>query len=137
MLQAQLAQSKSLNAAILKSHKNVDSYLFSPQQAALHDLDELYALATNGLQFLASSQSSYPRKRTKDHHSGHNDLRSILNNSPLFLPSARVMRDRTTLNPDENDMINNEVDDVLHTISPWLTQQAAGGVIEWLVRRYR
>jgi U3 small nucleolar RNA-associated protein 10 len=137
MLQAQLAQSKSLNAALLKSHKNVDSYLFSPQQAAQHDLDSLYALACNGLQFLASSQSSsssHSRKRTRDHH---DDLRSILNNSLLFMPSTKVMRDRTTLSPDENDLINNEVDNVLYAISPWLTEQAAGGVIEWLVRRYR
>lgn len=139
MLQAQLAQSKSLNAALLKSHKNVESYLFTPQQAAHHDLDSLYALATNGLQFLASSQSLSPhlRKRSKEFKDTHADLRSILNNSPLFVSSARVMRDKTSLTPEENQVLDKEIEQVLYAISPWLMEQAAGGILEWLVRRYR
>ncbi|CAG7851278.1 SubName: Full=Uncharacterized protein {ECO:0000313/EMBL:CCA66475.1} [Serendipita indica DSM 11827] len=119
MLSAQLAQSVSLNARSLKDHKSIESYLFSSQQARQHDLDTVFQLAQNGLQLLATSSSS---------------LKTL--KSPL-LSSPAKFSDRTRLSPEENHILDDQIKDLLFAISPFLTEQGASTIIEWLVRRYR
>lgn len=128
MLKAQLAASTSLNAALLNpkaGYRHVESYLFSTQQAAAHDLDSLHALATNALNFLSTTSN--------------NDIISI-SKCPLFAPSAAAttaFKDRSFLTPEENASIDTLVENVLLTVSPWLLEQAGGSILEWLVRRWR
>jgi len=119
MLSTQLQQSSSLNAALLKSHKNQDSYLFTPQQARLHDFDAIFQLAQNGLSLLATSSKQL------------NDL-----NSPLFAQNAKFT-DRTRVSVDENAALDVAIEKLLFAISPFLMEQAASKIMEWLVRRYR
>jgi len=119
MLSAQLQQSSSLNAALLKNHKFQESYLFTPQQARLHDLDAIFQLAQNGLHLLATSSKH---------------LKSL--NSPLFAPSAKFT-DRTRISVEENAVLDAAIEKLLFAISPFLMEQAASKIIEWLVRRYR
>ena len=119
MLSAQLQQSSSLNAALLKNHKFQESYLFTPQQARLHDLDAIFQLAQNGLHLLATSSKH---------------LKSL--NSPLFAPSAKFT-DRTRISVEENAVLDVAIENLLFAISPFLMEQAASKIIEWLVRRYR
>ena len=119
MLAAQLAQSASLSAKSLKDQKYIDSYLFPPHQARQHDLDTIFQLAQNGLQLLATSSSS---------------LKTL--KSPLFSRSTKFI-DRTRLSPEENHTLNDQIKDLLFAISPFLTEQGASNIIEWLVRRYR
>jgi len=119
MLGAQLQQSSSLHAALLKNHKFQESYLFTPQQARLHDLDAVFQLAQNGLHLLST-------------HSKH--VKSL--NSPLFALSAKFA-DRTRLSLEENAALDAAIEQLLFAISPFLTEQAASKIVEWLVRRYR
>jgi U3 small nucleolar RNA-associated protein 10 len=119
MLSAQLQQSSSLNAVLLKNHKFQESYLFTPQQARLHDLDAVFQLAQNGLHLLATSSKQ---------------LKSL--NSPLFAPSAKFT-DRTRISVEENAVLDAAIEKLLYAISPFLMEQAASKIVEWLVRRYR
>lgn len=119
MLSAQLQQSASLNASFLKTHKNVESYLFTPQQARQHDLDTIFQLAQNGLQLLSTSSKQ---------------IKSL--NSPLFSSSSKFT-DRTKLSTEENNTLNVAIEKLLFALAPFLMEQAASKVIEWLVRRYR
>ncbi|KIM29205.1 hypothetical protein M408DRAFT_120332 [Serendipita vermifera MAFF 305830] len=119
MLAAQLEQSASLNAQFLKTHKNVESYLFSPQQARQHDIDAIFQLAQNGLHLLATSSKQ---------------IKSL--NSPLFASSAKFT-DRTSLAAAENASLDVAIEKLLFALAPYLMEQAASKIIEWLVRRYR
>lgn len=121
MLKAQLAQSASLNANLLHGNKATESYLFDPQEARLHDLDSILHLALNGLQLLLST-------------SGSKQLRQLKNS--LFAPSAKFT-DRTKLSAQDNTVLDGQIENLLFHISPFLTDQAASRIIEWLIRRYR
>jgi U3 small nucleolar RNA-associated protein 10 len=121
MLKAQLAQSASLNAIGLQSNKSIESYLFSPQEARLHDLDSILHLAQNGLQLLIST-------------SGSKNLRQY--KTSLIAPSAKFT-DRTKLSAQENATLDGQIESLLLHISPFLTEPAASRIIEWLIRRYR
>ncbi|KAG8860617.1 snoRNA-binding rRNA-processing protein utp10 [Serendipita sp. 411] len=119
MLATQLARTASLNANFLQNKKNVESYLFTQEQARHHDLDAVYQLAQNGLELLSV---------------GSKHLKTL--KSSLLTPSSRFT-DRTMLSKEENAAIDEEVETLLFAISPFLMEQAASKVVEWLVRRFR
>jgi hypothetical protein len=122
-LAAQLAQTKSLNAALLTERGRrapTKSYLFAPGAAAdAHDLDALLALGVNGLAQL----------RTLDSRLGSYE-------DALFSPRARET-DRTLLTRDAAEALDAQIEGVLLLLGPWIMEPAAGRVIEWLVRRFR
>ncbi|PVG00071.1 hypothetical protein CPB86DRAFT_701979 [Serendipita vermifera] len=119
MLRDQLLQSSSLNAALLKNHGNEVSYLFTSQEARFQDLDSVFSLAHNGFQLLATSSKQLANFKT-----------------PLLSPAAKLI-DRTRLSKEENEDLDRTIEALLFAISPFLTEQGASKIIEWLVRRFR
>jgi U3 small nucleolar RNA-associated protein 10 len=119
MLRDQLIQSSSLNTAVLKNHATQNSYLFTPQEARLQDLDSIFSLARNGFQLLATSSRQIANFKT-----------------PLLSPAAKLI-DRTSLSKEQNEALDRTIEALLFVISPFLMEQGASKVIEWLVRRFR
>ncbi|CAG8656225.1 17359_t:CDS:2, partial [Acaulospora colombiana] len=119
MLRDQLLQSSSLNAALLKNHGNQVSYLFTSQEARLQDLDSIFSLAHNGFQLLATLSKQLANFKT-----------------PLLSPAAKLT-DRTHLSKEENEDLDRTIEALLFAISPFLMEQGASKIIEWLVRRFR
>lgn len=114
-LASQLAQSASLNSALLKRGP-VDSYLFTGKEAAAHDLDTIHALAHNSFLALDPNLSQFEEQ--------------------LFSNSARTT-DRTLLNNADAAELDSAIKQFLVRLGPWLLEQSAGRVVEWLVRRFR
>ena len=120
-LAAQLAQSASLNAALLNPNRRrpTDSYLFPAKEAAQHDLDAIYAIGNNGFTQLMSMEPGL-----KQFERG------------LFSDSARNT-DRTLLNAEANEELNKQIASLLPLLGPFLLDAPTGRVLEWLVRRFR
>ncbi|KAJ3564821.1 hypothetical protein NP233_g8044 [Leucocoprinus birnbaumii] len=121
-LAAQLAQSTSLNVALLadrSKRKPIESYLFTGREADQHDLDSIYALGTNA--FLKLCSVDHRLKRFEH---------------DLFSDRARSL-DRTLLGREENEKLNALIGQFLGLLGPWLLENPAARVIEWLVRRFR
>ncbi|KAH9837712.1 armadillo-type protein [Rhodofomes roseus] len=120
-LAAQLAQSASLNAALLNTsrRRSTESYLFSAKEAQQHDLDAIFALGTNGFAQLKSLDSA---------------LRHF--EQALFSDSAKGT-DRTLLPADANAELDRQIASFLPLIGPFLLDAPTGRVLEWLVRRFR
>ena len=120
-LAAQLAQSTSLNAALLNPNRRrpTESYLFPAKEAAQHDLDAIYAIGNNGFSQLMSLDPS---------------LRQF--ERSLFSDAAKNT-DRTLLNAEANEELNKQIASLLPLLGPFLLDAPTGRVIEWLVRRFR
>ncbi|KZT68072.1 hypothetical protein DAEQUDRAFT_348588 [Daedalea quercina L-15889] len=121
ILAAQLAQSASLNAALLNtsSRRPTESYLFSAKDAQQHDLDAIFALGTNGFTQLKSLDSSFNHFEQS-----------------LFSDAAKGT-DRTLLPVDANEKLNKQIASFLPLLGPFLLDAPTGRVVEWLVRRFR
>ena len=121
-LVAQLAQSASLNSALLvdrSRRKSGESYLFTGREADQHDLESIHALGVNGLLHLASLSSA---------------LRPF--EESLFSDASKVM-DRTLLSADANVQLDKTIAAFLSLLGPYLMEIPTGKVLEWLVRRFR
>lgn len=121
-LAAQLAQSASLNVAILadrSKRKPAESYLFTGRDAEKHDLDAIFALGTNAFMKLCSVDQRLKRFEQK-----------------LFSDKARSL-DRTLLGKEEGETLSDAIGGFLALLGPWLLDAPAARVIEWLVRRFR
>ncbi|KAF9451337.1 hypothetical protein P691DRAFT_663457 [Macrolepiota fuliginosa MF-IS2] len=121
-LAAQLAQSASLNVALLadrSKRKPTESYLFTDRDADQHDLDSIYALGTNSFLKLCSVDQRLKRFELE-----------------LFSDRARAM-DRTLLGTEEDEKLSEAIGQFLGLLGPWLLEAPAARVIEWLVKRFR
>ncbi|KAK7688534.1 hypothetical protein QCA50_008072 [Cerrena zonata] len=121
-LAAQLAQSTSLNTALLvdkSRRKPTESYLFTPKEAQQHDLDSIHALGVN----------SFTKLATLDY-----TLRSY--ETSLFSDQAKAL-DRTLQPAQVVEELNQTLDSFLPLLGPYLLESSTGRVIEWLVRRFR
>lgn len=121
-LAAQLAQSASLNSALLvdrSRRKAGGSYLFTGKEADRHDLESIHALGLNGLLHLASLDVAL--QPYEDH---------------LFSDQAKSL-DRTLLPPDAVSQLDKTIAAFLGFLGPHLLEAPTGKVIEWLVRRFR
>jgi U3 small nucleolar RNA-associated protein 10 len=121
-LAAQLAQSASLNVALLtdrSKRKPSESYLFTGREADQHDLDSIHALGTNAFLKLCSVDQR---------------LRSF--EYDLFSDRARAL-DRTLLGREEDEKLSGLIGQFLGLLGPWLLEAPTARVIEWLVRRFR
>lgn len=121
-LAAQLAQSASLNAAILvdrSRRKAGESYLFTGREADQHDLESIHALGVNGLAQLAFLCPS---------------LRAF--EDPLFSDQAKAT-DRTLLSIEASTQLDKTIATFLCLLGPYLLENPTGKILEWLVRRFR
>lgn len=121
-LAAQLAQGASLNSAILvdrSRRKTRDSYLFTGQDADLHDLESIHALGLNGFLQLVSLNPSL----------------EIFEDA--FFSDAAKSTDRTLLSPAASDQLDKTIASFLPLLGPYLMDAPTGKVIEWLVQRFR
>lgn len=121
-LAAQLAQSASLNVALLadrSKRKPAESYLFTGRDADQHDLDSIYAFSTNAFLHLCSIEQRLKRFEQE-----------------LFSDRARAL-DRTLLGKEEDEKLSDAIGEFLALLGPWLLEATTSRVIEWLVRRFR
>lgn len=121
-LAVQLAQSASLNVALLadrSKRKPTESYLFTGRDADQHDLDSIYALATNAFLKLCSVDQRLKRFELT-----------------LFSDRARAL-DRTLAGKEEDEKLSDTIGEFLCLLGPWLLEAPTARVIEWLVRRFR
>lgn len=121
-LAAQLAQSVSLNSALLvdrSRRKSGESYLFTGRDADHHDLEAIYALGCNG--FLQLSLLNPSLRQFEDQ---------------LFSEHAKST-DRTLLPVEANALLDKSLGSFLPLLGPYLMENPTGKVIEWLVRRFR
>ncbi|PCH43122.1 hypothetical protein WOLCODRAFT_121527 [Wolfiporia cocos MD-104 SS10] len=121
-LAAQLAQSASLNAALLGENsrrKALQSYLFSTKDARQHDLDAIHALGYNAFLQFSSLEPAF----------GHYE-------KALFSTAAKNT-DRTLQPADASAQLDQRLSSFLPLLGPYLMDAPAGKVIEWLVRRFR
>lgn len=121
-LAAQLAQGASLNATLLADRsrrKPIESYLFTGREANQHDLESIHALASNGLIQLRALDKRF----------------GTFGNS-LFSDASKTL-DRTLQNKEANARLNEEIEQFMGLLSPFLMEAPAGKVMEWLVRRFR
>ncbi|KAI0790983.1 hypothetical protein C8Q75DRAFT_805854 [Abortiporus biennis] len=121
-LAAQLAQSSSLNSALLLERtrrKATQSYLFNSKEAGQHDIDSIYALGVNGFIQLSSLN---PLLRDYEER--------------LFSDAAKAT-DRTLLPAESNAELSGAIDKFLPMLGPYLLDAPTGKVLEWLVRRFR
>ncbi len=121
-LAAQLAQSASLNVALLadrSKRKPTESYLFTGRDADQHDLDSICALSTNA--FLKLCSIDHRLKRFEQ---------------DFFSDRARAL-DRTLLGKEEDEKLSDVIGEFLGLLGPWLLDVPTARVIEWLVRRFR
>ena len=121
-LAAQIAQSASLNSALLvdrSRRKPTESYLFTSREADQQDLDSIYALGVN----------AYSRLKSLDPTLG-------LYEEALFSDAAKVT-DRTLQTAEANAKLDHALNSFLQLLGPYLLETTTGKVIEWLVRRFR
>lgn len=121
-LAAQLAQSASLNSALLADRsrrKAAESYLFTGREADQHDLESIHALAVNGLLQLASLEPS---------------LRGY--EAQLFSEQAKATN-RTLLSSDSVAQLDKSIAAFFSILGPYVLEIPTGKVLEWLVRRFR
>jgi U3 small nucleolar RNA-associated protein 10 len=121
-LAAQLAQSTSLNVALISNksrRKPAESYLFTGREADKHDLESIHALGANGLLQLASLNPRFGSFKDS-----------------LFSDAVKGL-DRT-LQPAEADAeLGRTIGSFLRLLGPYLMEGPTGKVLEWLVRRFR
>lgn len=121
-LAAQLAQSFSLNSALLVDRarrKPTRSYLFTEREADKHDLESIHALALNA--FIQLRQ--------------WNPALQNYENS-LFSDAAKGI-DRTLLPLEEAKELDGKISGFLPLLGGDLMEIPTGRVLEWLVRRFR
>jgi U3 small nucleolar RNA-associated protein 10 len=121
-LATQLAQSASLNAALLidkSRRKAVESYLFTGREADHHDLESIHALASNGLLELSTLNPSIRAYESS------------------LLSDAMKGLDRTLLGKEASKELDRSIDGFLALLGPHLMDAPTGKVLEWLVRRFR
>ena len=130
-LASQLAKNVSLNAPLLsetarKKHFASSSYLFSAStKGQIDDLDTIHALVLNALSQL---RLVYPPIAAFDEP-------SVVYRT-LFSHRARET-DRTLLGKDDLAELNASIKACLAAMGCCLLENAAGRVLEWLVRRFR
>ena len=120
-LAAQLTHNASLNASLLSTsrRKPTESYLFPPSQASTHDLESIHFLAANAFLQLKSVQ---PACRKYE--------------AALFSDAIKDL-DRTLLNKDSADELNENLAAFMRLLGPWVMEGMVGKILEWLVRRFR
>ncbi|KAF8259327.1 armadillo-type protein [Lactarius quietus] len=121
-LAAQLAQSVSLNSALLVDRarrKPTQSYLFTDREADKHDLESIHALALNA--FIQLRQWN-PALQSYE--------------SSLFSDAAKGT-DRTLLPLEEAKELDGKISGFLPLLGSDLMEMPTGRVLEWLVRRFR
>jgi len=121
-LAAQLASIASLDSSRLKAAKQsatAPSYLFTPAEAAQHDLETIHSLGVNGFEELRELDPSLD-----------------VFEDDVFGEAAK-QADRLLLPLDENRRLGETLDVFLGRLSRHIPLRAAAKVIEWLVRRFR
>ena len=121
-LATQLAQSTSLNAALLVDRarrKPTQSYLFTGREADKHDLESIHALAYNAFIQLCQWNPAIQ---------GYEDA--------LFSDAAKGL-DRTLLPVVEAKEVDENISAFLPLLGKDLMEMPTGRVLEWLVRRFR
>lgn len=121
-LAAQLASIASLDSSRLKAAKQsatAPSYLFTPTEAAQHDLETIHSLGINGLEELRQLDPSLD-----------------VFEDDVFGEAAK-QADRLLLPLSENQRLGATLDVFLGRLSRHIPLRAAAKVIEWLVRRFR
>ena len=121
-LATQLAQSTSLNAALLVDRtrrKPTQSYLFTGREADKHDLESIHALAYNA--FIQLSQWN-PAIQSFE--------------TTLFSDTAKGL-DRTLLPAVDVKELDEKISAFLPLLGKDLMEMPTGRVLEWLVRRFR
>lgn len=122
-LARQLASVASLDAdrlgASAKASSAQPSYLFTPTEAAQHDLETIHALGLNGFEELVDIDPSLAAYEDE-----------------LFSEASK-RKDRMVLPKDENETLGLELDAFLWRLGRHIPTRAAAKVIEWLVRRFR
>ncbi|KAI9454082.1 hypothetical protein F5148DRAFT_1378333 [Russula earlei] len=121
-LATQLAQSASLNAALLVDRarrKPTQSYLFTGREADKHDLESIHALAWNA--FVQYSRWNPAIQKYE---------------SILFSDAAKGL-DRTLLPPSEAKELDGNISSFLRLLGKDLMEMPTGRILEWLVRRFR
>jgi U3 small nucleolar RNA-associated protein 10 len=122
-LARQLASIASLDASRLassaKQSSTQPSYIFSPKEAAQHDLQTIHSLGQNGFEQLLQLDSSLGPYEDE-----------------LFGEAARGL-DRMVLPRDENERLGGLLDKLLMRLGKHVPTRAFAKVIEWLVRRFR
>ncbi|PLW39732.1 hypothetical protein PCASD_09629 [Puccinia coronata f. sp. avenae] len=103
----------------LKNLSRRDSYIYSPSQAAKLTLDQVHQIGVDGFQQI----SLYDRLFQK------------FNQSLFGEASKRI--DRTLLEPNEAQVLNETIEEFLICLSPYLLSKPSAHVLEWLVRRFR
>ena len=121
-LATQLAQSTSLNAALLVDRarrKPTQSYLFTGREAENHDLESIHALAYNSFIQLCQWNPAVQ---------GYENA--------LFSDAAKGL-DRTLLPAAEAKEVDENISAFLPFLGKDLMEMPTGRVLEWLVRRFR
>lgn len=121
-LAAQLASIASLDSSRLASSsatKTQPSYLFTPTEAAQHDLETIHSLGLNGFEELKELDSSLGEYE-----------------EDLFGEASKGV-DRMVISREENDDLGRRLDELLRRLGRHVPTRACGKVIEWLVRRFR
>ncbi|KAI0311668.1 hypothetical protein OF83DRAFT_1068421 [Amylostereum chailletii] len=121
-LAAQLAQGASFNSSLLVERtrrKPTESYLFTGREADQHDLESLYALASNA--FIQLKQVNPGLASFED----------------AFFSDAAKGVDRTMLAGEATKGLDARLKDFLPLLGKHLMEGPTGRVLEWLVRRFR
>lgn len=110
------------NAAVqninFQKRKKLPSLLFSPSEAADQDIDQVFAIAANGFEELASIQPA---------------LRSF--ERTLFAEDAKLI-DRATQTRAQNDKLEAKIRSFLDQAAPYFLLRPTQKCLEWLVRRF-
>lgn len=121
-LASQLQSIASLDASRLTSrggYPSSKSYLFSPKEAASHDLDAIHSLGISGFEEIITIDPGFAEFEDE-----------------LFSEKAKRM-DRMMLNAAENKELDVVLEKCLRRLGKWISIMAGGKCIEWLVRRFR
>lgn len=122
-LARQLASIASLDSGRLASSTKLAatqaSYLFTPAEAAQHDLTTIHALGVNGFTTLVAHDGSLAEFEDE-----------------LFGESSKGM-DRMIMGSEENAALGRTLDSLLGRLGKHIPTRAAAKIIEWLVRRFR
>lgn len=122
-LARQLASIASLDSSRLGASSKVSatqpSYLFTPTEAAQHDLETIHSLGLNGFEELKELDSTLADFEDE-----------------LFGEGSKQV-DRMIISKQENEDLGRVLDQFLRRLGKHVPTRACAKVVEWLVRRFR
>lgn len=121
-LALQLASLASLDSTRLgasKASSTQPSYLFTPTEAAQHDLETIHSLGLNGFEELKELDSS------------------LLEFEDDLFGEGSKQTDRMIISKQENEDLGEVLDRFLRRLGKHVPTRACAKVVEWLVRRFR